>query len=155
MPTDAIASAPLTSRPRSSHAARGRAATIALWALQIALAVALGGAGLGKLAGAPEMVQLFDAVGIGQWLRYVTGTLELLGSILLLVPAGAGAGALLLAGVMSGAIVSHLLVLDTPPTAPLGLLAGLAIVCVARRADILARIARLRGGAAAQPGTAG
>ena len=125
----------------SSAPARGRAATFALWALQIALAVAIGAAGAAKLAGAPEMVQLFDAIGIGQWFRYVTGALEVLGALLLFVPAFAGRGALLLAGVMGGAVVAHLFVLHTSPAAPLSLLAGLAIVIYARRAEI----ARIRG----------
>jgi uncharacterized membrane protein YphA (DoxX/SURF4 family) len=125
----------------SSAPARGRAATLALWALQIALGVAIGAAGAAKLAGAPEMVQLFNAIGMGQWFRYVTGALEVLGALLLFVPALAWRGALLLAGVMGGAVVAHLLVLHTSPAAPLSLLAGLAIVVYARRAEI----ARVRG----------
>lgn len=125
----------------SSSPARGRAATVALWALQIALAAALGAAGAAKLAGAPEMVQLFDAIGIGQWFRYVTGALEVLGALLLLVPAFAARGALLLAGVMGGAVLSHLFVLHNSPAVPLALLAGLAVVVYARRAEI----ARVRG----------
>lgn len=141
MPTYATA----TSAPRFTAPTRRRAATVALWALQIALAAALGAAGASKLAAAPEMVQLFDAVGIGQWFRYVTGALEVLGAVLLLVPAVAGLGALLLAGVMVGAILSHLLVLHNSPTAPLILIAGLAIVVYARRAEITARLARVRG----------
>lgn len=130
----------IPARP-SPAPARGRAATIALWALQIALAAAIGAAGAAKLAGAPEMVQLFEAVGMGQWFRYVTGALEVLGALLLLLPAFAGRGALLLAGVMGGAVLAHLLVLHTSPAAPLALLAGLAVVIYARRAEI----ARVRG----------
>ncbi|HEX8453986.1 MAG TPA: DoxX family protein [Longimicrobium sp.] len=130
-----------TAIPALPAPARGRAATVALWALQIALAAAIGAAGAAKLAGAPEMVQLFDAIGIGQWFRYVTGALEVPGALLLLVPALAGRGALLLAGVMCGAVVAHLLVLHTSPAAPLSLLAGLAVVIYARRAEI----ARVRG----------
>lgn len=130
-----------TAAQPSSHPARGRAANVGLWALQIALAVAIGAAGAAKLAGAPEMVQLFDAVGIGQWFRYVTGALELLGALLLLVPAFAVRGALLLAAVMGGAVLAHLAVLHTSPAAPLSLLAGLAVVIYARRGEI----ARVRG----------
>jgi uncharacterized membrane protein len=32
------------------------------------------------------MVGLFDAIGIGQWFRYLTGGLEVLGAVALLVP---------------------------------------------------------------------
>ena len=139
--TTTNAPAPATAR----RPARRRAATVALWALQIALAVALGAAGASKLAGAPAMLELFDAVGVGQWLRYVTGSFELLGALLLVVPATAAFGALLLAGVLSGAVLSHLTVLHTSPAAPLALLAGLAVVLYARRAEIAAAVARVRG----------
>jgi hypothetical protein len=43
-------------------------------------------AGSSKLLGAPAMVELFDAIGIGQWFRYLTGLIKV-GSVLgLLVP---------------------------------------------------------------------
>jgi putative oxidoreductase len=115
-----------------------RAATVALWALQIALAAVIGAAGASKLASASAMVQLFDAVGVGQWFRYVTGALEVTGAVLLLVPALAGLGAVLLGGVLTGAVVAHLTVLHTSPGAPLLLLVGLAVVAYARRAQIAA-----------------
>ena len=54
-------------------------------------------AGGSKLAGAPTMVQLFDAIGLGQWFRYVTGTIEIGSAILLLIPSLASVGGLLLA----------------------------------------------------------
>lgn len=34
-----------------------------------------------KLAGAPAMVGLFDTIGIGQWFRYLTGSLEVSGRL--------------------------------------------------------------------------
>ena len=48
---------------------RGRAAVIALWAVQIALAGMFLLAGGSKLLGAAPMVALFNAIGIGQWFR--------------------------------------------------------------------------------------
>jgi uncharacterized membrane protein YphA (DoxX/SURF4 family) len=66
----------------------GKAANIALWTLQVLVAMAFVAAGLGKLLGTADMIALFQAVGIGQWLRYVTGLLEVLGTVLLLFPAG-------------------------------------------------------------------
>ena len=128
----------------AAHASTRRVGRIALWVLQVALAVALLGAGASKLAGAPAMVQLFDAVGVGQWFRFVTGALEIGGAILLLVPAFAGRGALLLAGVMTGALLTDLFVLHRAP-APVPLLVGLLIVAWVRRAEIGAWIGRLRG----------
>ena len=49
---------------------RGRASLIALWVTQVALAAMFFMAGGSKLAGAPAMVSLFDALGLGQWFRY-------------------------------------------------------------------------------------
>jgi putative oxidoreductase len=126
------------------HNTRRPAATVALWALQIALAAVIGAAGASKLASATAMVQLFDAVGVGQWFRYVTGALEMTGAVLLLVPALAGLGALLLGGVLTGAVVAHLTVLHTSPLAPLLLLVGLAVVAYARRAQIAGSWATVR-----------
>jgi putative oxidoreductase len=80
-----------------------------LWAAQFFAGVALFVSGALKLAGVPMMVQLFREVGLGQWLRYVTGALEVIGGAALLIPAWSGAGALLLTCVMSGAVLAHLL----------------------------------------------
>ena len=91
------------------------AAEVLLWLLQIATAVLFFTAAYPKLAGSPEMVGLFDAIGFGQWFRYLTGTLETLGGILLLVPGFARLGAWLLIAVMTGAIVTHLTVLGGSP----------------------------------------
>src|ERR1700691_5224390 len=86
-------------------------ANIALWVLQVLLAVAFLGAASSKLVGKPEMVALFDAVGIGQWFRYVTGLSELTGAILVVVPRTKFFGAALLTLVMIGAVLTHLLIL--------------------------------------------
>src|SRR5688500_5624384 len=89
----------------------GKAGNVALWVLQVAAAAMLAMAGIMKLTGAPDMIALFEAVGVGQWFRYVTGALEVGGAVLLLIPALAGVGALLLAGVMAGAVAAHLFVI--------------------------------------------
>ena len=73
---------------------RGRASLIALWLTQVALALMFLMAGGSKLAGVPAMVSLFDAVGLGQWFRYVTGIIEVISGIALLVPSAAIFGAI-------------------------------------------------------------
>ena len=50
------------------------------------LTLAFVAAGLAKLAGADMMVATFDAIGVGQWFRYVTGAIELGAAVLLWVP---------------------------------------------------------------------
>jgi putative oxidoreductase len=116
----------------------GRPLTIALWVVQIGLALMFLMAGGNKLAGNAMMVGLFDAIGIGQWFRYVTGALEVTGALLLVVPRVTGLGAALLLPVMLGAVSTHLFVLHNSPAMPVGLLVGLAFVAWGRRAQIIA-----------------
>ena len=118
-------------------AAPGKALNIALWTLQVLVALVLLAAGSGKLVGSAAMVALFDAIGIGQWFRYVTGSLEVLGALLLLVPGKTVFGAGLLACVLAGAVVTHLTVLHTAPTAPLLLFALTALIAFGRRSQLM------------------
>jgi putative oxidoreductase len=114
----------------------GKALNIVLWTLQVLVALAFIAAGSGKLLGSPDMVALFDAVGIGQWFRYVTGSLEVLGALLLVIPGKTAFGAVLLACVMAGAVVAHLVVLHTAATAPLVLFALTALIAWGRRSQL-------------------
>ena len=122
-------------------AAPGKALNITLWMLQVLVALVFVGAAAGKLVGSADMIALFDAVGIGQWFRYVTGLLELLGALLLIVPRRAAFGSLLLAGVMAGAVVAHLTLLHTAPTAPLVLFALTALISWGRRSQLVGLVA--------------
>ena len=72
------------------------------------------------------MVQLFGAIGVGQWFRYFTGAVEILGAVLLLIPAMGFFGGLLLVATMVCAIATHLtLVGGNPvPAVTLGLLSA-------------------------------
>ncbi len=112
---------------------RGRASLIALWLTQVALALMFLMAGGSKLAGVPAMVSLFDALGVGQWFRYVTGVAELTAGIALLVPSAAVFGAMLLIPTMLGAIVINVFVVPASPVPPLVLLILAAAVAWARR----------------------
>lgn len=112
-------------------ATRGRAVNITLWVLQVLLAALFVVAGLVKLAGVQEEVDAFAEIGLGQWFRYLTGVVELVGAIGLLIPRLCGLAALGLAGVMVGAVIVHLTVL--PPAtfalfpAFLGVVLGLIV----------------------------
>jgi putative oxidoreductase len=105
------------------------------WAFQILAATQFFLTGLDKLSDAPPMVQLFATVGLGQWLRYVTGVIEIAGSIALLVPSLVLVGAALLAMTMVGALVAHFTVLPFPPVKPITLLAMILVVALARRGE--------------------
>jgi uncharacterized membrane protein YphA (DoxX/SURF4 family) len=86
-----------------------------LWILQIGAAGMFLMAGFSKLSGDPRMVGLFDSIGFGQWFRYLTGSLEILAVVLLLIPRLSGLGALLLVGVMIGAVMIHLFIIGGSP----------------------------------------
>jgi uncharacterized membrane protein YphA (DoxX/SURF4 family) len=102
----------------------GKGLKVTLWVLQIVAALAILAAGGAKLAGAPQMVAVFEKVGVGQWFRYVTGGLEIVGAVALLVPRSAFYGAALLLAVMAGAVFTHLAVIGGNP-APAVVLLGL------------------------------
>jgi uncharacterized membrane protein YphA (DoxX/SURF4 family) len=121
--------APVTATPR-------KALNAGLWTLQVLVALTFVAAGSGKLLGNADMVALFAAVGIGQWFRYLTGSLEALGALLLIVPGKAAFGAVLLACVMAGAVVAHTTVLHTAPTAPAVLFVLTALIAWGRRSQL-------------------
>jgi putative oxidoreductase len=108
--------------------ARDRARTIVLWILQFASAGLFLLGGFSKLLGAAAMVQMFDAIGIGQWFRYLTGGIEVVSGLLLLVPSLAFFGAAALAITMAGAIVTHLFVIGGSPVPAVVLLAATTAV---------------------------
>lgn len=130
---------------RSGHTndqAGGRSsANAGLWVVQVVLAGMFLMSAYGKLSGAPEMVALFDAVGLGQWFRYFTGVSQLVGALLLLTPLAAAGGALL-AVVMAGAVLTHLFIIGGSFTVALLLMVGALAVARGRRARLQAQLQR-------------
>jgi putative oxidoreductase len=82
------------------------------WAFRAGVALAFVIFGAEKLFG-EGWVSLFAGIGIGQWFRYFTGSAQVAGAALLLVPRTARLGAALLGSTMLGAMAAHLFVLDT------------------------------------------
>lgn len=85
------------------------------WGVRILLALAFGAAGIAKLAGVPQMVQVFDAIGVGQWFRLLTGVVEIVGVVLILAPATGFFGGLLLFATMVGGVATHLFLIGGSP----------------------------------------
>lgn len=111
-----------------------RTANYLSWVCQIVAAVILLQTLYFKFTAAPESVYIFSTLGLEPWGRIGSGVVELIASILLLVPATAGIGAVIALGVISGAIMSHLTKLGIVVQGDGGLLFGLAItvfVCAA------------------------
>ena len=120
-------------------------ARVALWVTQIALATMFLFAGGSKLAGAPAMVNLFAAIGWGQWFRYVTGAIEIIAAVALVIPAAALFGAILLIPTMVGAAIANVF-LGQSPAAPLVLLLVAAAVAWSRRNQLQGRRATTGSG---------
>jgi uncharacterized membrane protein YphA (DoxX/SURF4 family) len=106
---------------------------VGLWVLQIAAAGMFLMVGFFKLSGNPQMVGLFEAIGLGQWFRYLTGALEVSGAFLLLIPRTSGLGALMLAGVMVGAVLTHVFIVGGSPLMAIVLLVVTGLVAWGRR----------------------
>ena len=117
---------------REAAANRGRVLNVALWALQALLALQFAMGGLAKAFGAPAMVEMFAAIGIGQWFRYVVGALELAGAVGVLIPRLSGLAALGLVCLMAGATLTNVLVLDANPLLPIALMLVSAVVALGR-----------------------
>jgi uncharacterized membrane protein YphA (DoxX/SURF4 family) len=104
-----------------------------LLVIRALLTLAFASAGIAKLMGVEMMVQTFDAVGVGQWFRYVTGIIELGSAILLWVPGFTALAAGLLLCTMIGAVLAHFTVLSAMgagaavPAILLGVLAAITL----------------------------
>ena len=71
------------------YAAASRPSTtlnVAFWVLQVLLAAVFLIAGTTKLAGVQMQVETFDKLGVGQWFRYFTGSLEVIAGLMIIVP---------------------------------------------------------------------
>jgi putative oxidoreductase len=107
-----------------------------LWALKTLGALAFLAAGFAKLSGAEMMVATFDGVGVGQWFRYVTGAIEVVGAVALFVPGKAAFGAVALAVTMVGAIFTHLVLIGGSPIPAIVLLAITATIAWSHKDQI-------------------
>jgi uncharacterized membrane protein YphA (DoxX/SURF4 family) len=134
----------LAESTRSASASTGKTMNLALWVLQIAAAGMFLMVGFSKLSGNAQMIGLFEAIGVGQWLRYLTGTLEVTGAILLLVPRTSGVGALMLVVVMSGAVMTHLFIVGGSPLMAIILLGVTSLVAWGRRERTMNLLTELR-----------
>ena len=103
-------------------------ALVVSWICRVVAAVILLQTLYFKFTGAEESVYIFTKVGLEPWGRYASGVTELFAATLLLIPRAAWVGGLLAAGVMIGAIGSHLTKLGIVVKDDGGLLFGLAVI---------------------------
>lgn len=98
------------------------------WLLRIIAAIILLQTLYFKFSAHPESVELFTKLGAEPWGRIGTGIIELIASLLLLIPSTALIGALLGIGLMIGALGSHLTVIGIESKGDGGQLFMLAII---------------------------
>lgn len=141
----------------SSRSAVAVVVEVLVWTLQVLLAAYFVYSAYLLLG--DDLVGKFTDIGLGQWLRYLTGALELAGAIGLLVPFLSGLAALGLAGVMAGAVGTELFLLSDGDAGLPALLGGLAlVVALARRRTVrnaftvVGRLAPVRGRWRTAPG---
>ncbi len=82
--------------------------TILMWVLRLVAAGIMLQTLFFKFTASPESVYIFSTLGMESWGRIGSGIVELIASILILISATTGIGALLAMGVMSGALFFHL-----------------------------------------------
>ena len=115
----------------SLPASKGR--RISVTGLSVLVAAVFLLAGTTKLYGTEKMVEMFTKIGFGQWFRYLTGSLEIIGGIGLLTRRYAFYAALLLVPVMVGAVITHLAVIGGNPAAAIVLLVLSATIAYLRK----------------------
>src|SRR5262245_12380589 len=91
---------------------RGKWTNRLLWVLQIGVGLDFLVGAFMKLSSMPHMIELFDHIGAGQWLRYFVGFCELAGGIGLLIKPVSGLAALGLAALMVGALYTNVVLID-------------------------------------------
>jgi putative oxidoreductase len=83
------------------------------WVLRIAACGIFLGVRLTKFESDSMWVRLFAQIGFGEWFRYLTGAIQVVGGALFLLPRTRYVGAALTGGTMVGAVLVHLFILPT------------------------------------------
>ncbi|MEK8142626.1 DoxX family protein [Streptomyces sp. M10(2022)] len=123
--TTASTTAPVVSAPRRGWAG------VALTAARIVLSLFFGFSAVAKLIAHESAVESFGRMGWSSGAMYTIGGLELAGAVALLIPLLAGVAAMALAGLLAGASVVQLTLLD-PPNAIMPALLIAVVVLIAR-----------------------
>lgn len=128
----------------SSTAARPRRGVhIGLWVVQAVAAVGFISVAFAKFTHAPMVVEVFNAMGVGDWMPYTIGALEVVGAIALLIPRLCGVAATAFVALTVGAISTHLIFGGNPAAAVVMLVLSV-IVAIGRRRSTAAFIESLK-----------
>ncbi|MFF1923374.1 DoxX family protein [Streptomyces sp. NPDC058221] len=118
--------------PSAGSTGRGRSrGTVALNVARFALALFLAFSGTAKLIAHESAIESFDRMGWSHGAMYAVGGLETAGAIALLIPILSGVAAIAFCGLLAGASVVQLTLLD-PPNAVMPALLIVVMVLIAR-----------------------
>jgi len=101
---------------------------LVLWTARLVAALVMLQTLFFKFTGAAESIYIFETIGMEPWGRIGVGVLELIASILILIPAVSWVGAGLALGLMLGAIIMHLTLLGIEVRGDQGYLFFLAVL---------------------------
>ena len=109
---------------------RGWIDHVRTWLPRVAVALLFFFVGKSKFGAHSSWIKTFDQIGFGQWFRYMTGVIQMLGAIAVLIPRIFPWGIVILACTMLGAILASIFLLGVPFNAifPAALLIGLLII---------------------------
>jgi hypothetical protein len=105
---------------------------------QVVVSACFFASALSKLAGTPKDVAVFGEIGAGQWFRYVSGAIEALSAVLLLVPACTPFAALVLSLTAASAAFAHALLIGGSPLPAAAFLVASGAIVAAHRAELAA-----------------
>ena len=123
-----------------TRASAGAGRSIATWVLRALLGLAFLVIGAAKLTSQLQTVQLFAAIGWGQWFRYLTGALDVTGALLVLSRWMPFYGAVVLSCSIGTAVVLSIARLHNNPAV------GVALLALAVAVAWLTRPRRVVGG---------
>ena len=94
---------------------RRKLLTAAIWMVRILLFAVFLFEGLDKFGSRRLWIRIFEQIGWGQWFRYFTGVVETAGAVAMVIPALTPAAVMLLGSAMTGALLTHVLVVGVGP----------------------------------------
>jgi len=100
---------------RAAAASTIRRPTPLDWILRVVIAIFFVFQGIDKFGSRMLWIRLFAEIGIGQWFRYATGVVEIVGAVLLLVPRATLIAVALLTCTMVGAFLVHVFIIGVGP----------------------------------------
>jgi putative oxidoreductase len=114
--------------------------TVVDWTLRLAVAAILFSQGIDKFGTRALWIRVFTTIGIGQWFRYATGAIEVVGAALLLFPRATLVAVPVLLCTMVGAFIAQVFITGLGPQTVLVAFLFTSILLIGwRRAMMTAR----------------